>query len=83
MKKNMNQESVGNGMVKIEKGVEMPQNARSRYPWNQMLVGDSFVINTQSRSSVGARNQTEKRIGTGRKFSSRMEGDHVRVWRVQ
>lgn len=30
-------------MVKIEKGIKFPESRRSKYPWKEMKVGDSFA----------------------------------------
>jgi hypothetical protein len=66
--------------VKIEKGVPMPGLGvgRSRkYPWREMEVGDSFVI---QKSAYAQAQLASKR--TGFKFSVRKVDGAYRVWRI-
>ena len=70
--------------VKIEKNVPMPewQNKRSKYPWKQMAVGDSFEAEITARSM----NPTAYRAGIQleKKFVVRTTGKvKCRVWRVK
>lgn len=75
---------------KIEKSVPVPM-ARSKvsdYPFDEMNVGDSFLIPTdekdkriiQSRVSGSA---VAKAYKTKMKFSTRCVDGGVRVWRVE
>jgi hypothetical protein len=73
-------------MIAIEKGVAVPSGARwrNRYPWADMVVGDSFVfppgIARTSASNIargaGAR--------YGRVFKIHaMDGGGYRCWRIE
>lgn len=69
---------------KIEKGVPLPKklSQNARYPFAEMEVGDSFFIpNAKRLMTAGSISQycTKK---TGKKFSSRREGNGIRVWRI-
>jgi hypothetical protein len=67
-------------MMKIEKGIEMPK----RYPYDDMEVGDSFVVPDEvTRTSISASAYIYgKRYG--KKFSVRKDATKVlRVWRIK
>ena len=52
------------------------------YPYEDMEVGDSFVVPVSHRQQVyNANCRASKRLGF--KFTSRTEGEMVRVWRVE
>lgn len=64
---------------KIEKNV--PQPSRSKYPFMDMEIGDSFLVPVgkgPTLRSMGSRLGKE----TGRRFTVRVMGDGARVWRV-
>lgn len=77
-------------MYKIEKNIPVPA-ARSRvtkYPFDKMDVGDSFLIVKQDgeehekirMKAVGAACGYAKTKGW--KFRTRKEGENLRVWRI-
>ena len=52
------------------------------YPYEDMEVGDSFVVPVSHRQQVyNANCRATKRLGY--KFTSRTEGEFVRVWRTE
>ena len=65
----------------IEKGVELTPR-RSKYPFSDMEVGDSFLVD-ESGNHAAARNAA---TGYGQrhdmKFSSRTTVAGLRIWRV-
>ena len=63
--------------VTIDKNVPIPSEGRSKYPWREMEVGDSFTISKLS-ISMGAVNDRYK----PKKFIARKSGDEYRVWRI-
>lgn len=72
-------------MYPIEKNVPIPQKNRhgrpSKYPWRDMEVGDSFVMQLKVNSAVNMCRHA--RATTGYKFSCRTQPDGtVRVWRI-
>lgn len=73
--------------MKIEKGIEPEQfGGRTNYPFAEMEVGDSILIETGSGWKLQKRAQTAAYIHAkrhGRKFMSRMQEDGLRIWRVQ
>ena len=69
-------------ILEIEKGTIVP-NPRVvyAYPYESMEVGDSFTVPVTARAKVlNANYRASKRLGV--KFSSKSEGDVLRVWRV-
>jgi hypothetical protein len=74
-------------MIEIEKGIPIPPG-RGRYPWSDMFIGDSFLI--EHKVSIGAiRNGCDQQSRGGKKFVAykRNFEDHgeagVRVWRKE
>ncbi len=74
--------------MKIEKGVPIPEkgNKESKYPFNEMEVGDSAVIIEYTPENMRKINSilyyyTQK--NKGKKFTQRQEGDKIRVWRIK
>jgi hypothetical protein len=52
------------------------------YPYEEMDVGDSFVVPVVARAKVlNANYRAGRRLGW--RFEARTEGDVVRVWRVR
>ena len=69
-------------ILEIEKGNVFP-NPRVvyAYPYESMEVGDSFTVPVTARAKVlNANYRASKRLGV--KFSSKSEGDVLRVWRI-
>jgi hypothetical protein len=51
------------------------------YPYEEMDVGDSFVVPVASRARVlNANYRAGKRLGKA--FIARTEGENIRVWRT-
>lgn len=73
--------------IPIEPGVVIPPG-QARYPFGEMDVGDSFFVyaprdkRPMSAAYAWAKRH-EKRTGEVRKFCSRTQGQHTRVWRIQ
>lgn len=74
-----------NQMIEIEKGIPMPDRrsgASAKYPWANMEVGDSFVMETGA-SSVGAYTSYANKAYSPKRFSSRKIGpSQARIWRI-
>ena len=68
--------------IVLESGVSMPkQRTVYAYPYEDMDVGDSFVVPLEARAKVlNANYRAGKRLG--RVFTAKTEGDQVRVWRT-
>jgi len=67
-------------MIKIEKGIIKPESTTKReqkYPWDQMEVGDSFLVTGVKLTSTKAMCYKH----APKKFSARLVKDGVRVWR--
>jgi hypothetical protein len=69
-------------MIKIDKNIAVPTTARTSYPFDQMEVGDSFVVIDQAKIA-GARVAAYNRgVGRETKFASRRVTEGVRIWRI-
>ena len=66
-------------MYKIDKGVPLPGKC-TKYPWEQMGIGDSFFVKNGNQARVGASATNAARFG--KKFTTRKVDGGVRVWRV-
>lgn len=70
-------------VFKIEKNIEISSRGRgvSKYPFAQMDVGDSFSApHTAAMKIRSAAFSFGKRSGF--RFSTRKDGDQVRIWRI-
>ena len=57
-------------MFRIEKGIAIPKKSRNRkYPWEQMEVGDSFVVPREMKRAARS---------SGKKWSDRHRGGEVK-----
>jgi hypothetical protein len=73
--------------IKVDKGIPIPEPAqgqRSRYPWAELKVGDSFFAPKSTTASAasfrsGIAKHAKQR---GMKFTARLVEGGVRVWRV-
>jgi len=67
--------------MKIDKNIPIPN--RSKYPFAEMEVGDSiFIDKTTTQSSVCQMAYTYGKKNN-KKFTSRTEGNGVRIWRIK
>ncbi len=73
--------------MKIEKGMPIPEkgNKESKYPFNELEIGDSVVVCDYSAENMRKINSilyyyTSK---SDKKFTQRQEGDKIRVWRIK
>lgn len=67
-------------MVKIDKGIKMPAKNHRKYPWAEMQVGDSFLV--QKGSGVTVLCRCANRRHAPKRFEARYQGGEARVWRV-
>lgn len=69
-------------VIEIERGIGMPKpRVVYAYPYEEMEVGDSFLVPADARAKVlNANYRAGKRLG--RKFQAKTEGEQLRVWRV-
>jgi hypothetical protein len=75
---------------RVEEGIPMPPERYmiSKYPWRQMNVGDSFLVEKETAkinslwdSLSSCRCNAERK--TGYKFALRRNSKGIRVWRVK
>lgn len=74
--------------IKIEKDKPIPdkKGRRQEYPWSELKVGDSFLIDSRhwafgslAHYNSKMKKQKQKQIG----ILTRQEGDKCRVWRIK
>jgi hypothetical protein len=77
-------------MITIDKGIPVPtmRIRPSKYPWADMDVGDSFLVEAtaeemKARSASISRGATAAAKQLGRKFTVRKVDGGVRVWRTE
>ena len=75
--------------VLIEKNVKIPEGSgkgnmkgTSKYPWPDMIVGDSVFIPSVTMTSHPINYAYKWMARNGRKLTARAENGGVRVWRV-
>lgn len=72
-------------MIEIEKGIPVPKEIygrRRKYPWREMSIGDSFVVELRRSSVHCAISGANRR--TGMRFIARKTDDgRYRIWRVE
>jgi hypothetical protein len=71
-----------NQMFKIEKGVAIRQSKGSKYPFELMEVGDSFLAPSQESAHSACRAYRVRAKSPGFSISTQKEGDSHRVWRT-
>lgn len=75
-------------IVEIDKNKPMPSGKRGtqKYPWSELKIGDSFLIDTRhwAFGSLAYFNKKMKKLKKKQiKIETRSEGDKCRVWRVK
>lgn len=74
--------------ITVDKGVPLPRPraSQSKYPWDEMAVGDSFFVPHGDPTVIAGCASHQKRRGTGR-FTTRSLVENgvagVRVWRME
>jgi hypothetical protein len=75
-------------ILPIEKNVPVPPRKNRKYPWYEMVIGDSFLVPCAQHeielvecSITNCRNHAQKK--TGWTFITRRTGRGMRVWRVK
>jgi len=75
-------------MYQIEKNIPIPKS-KNIYPFSEMEIGDSFLITMQDGD---VRDKFRARIAaaifsahknTERRFTSRLAGNDLRIWRLK
>jgi hypothetical protein len=67
--------------MRILKDIPPPRQRPRLYPFGEMEVGDSIIVDLEKRKSViGAAKSYAQYYG--KRFSVRTEADGVRVWRI-
>lgn len=77
-------------MLKIDEGIPVPERARStwaKYPWKEMKVGDSFLIERVNGEVIAiVRDRANKAVQYAKKYGheycTRASDEGVRVWRI-
>ena len=73
-----------NFRYKIDKGIPVPTTGKSRYPWNDMEIGDSFLVTEPHDVQRVRQRAFEASRRLNRKFITRSEEPKsVRIWRTE
>jgi hypothetical protein len=76
-------------MIKIEKGIPVPERSNIKYPWGRMEVGDSFFVKCEyskikHHSVNGSMYYWKKRNKKDDwKFTVRRVDGGIRAWRIK
>jgi hypothetical protein len=69
--------------MKIDKNIPIPtEKRRSKYPWIEMEVGDSFLVARELKASIRSLVSVKNTAGK-EKFTYRTTQDGIRVWRIE
>jgi len=72
--------------VMVEKNIDMPvmRVTASKYPYDEMEVGDSFMVTSERVSMINTMCGVNKKKGVelGMKFIAKRVDGGVRVWRI-
>jgi len=63
--------------------VPAPNDWLKRYPFEQLQPGDSFTVPVERAASMRVALQRHKAKYPKRQFTSRIEGERCRIWRVK
>ena len=70
--------------IKIEKGIPLPPLGRPPiYPWQEMEVGDSFLVSSSHNRIHNIAYATNKHLSPKRFAVRRQPDGSYRVWRVE
>jgi len=68
------------GVISVESGIPMPTRS-SKYPYEELSVGDSFLV-TDIPSQIVSNNNWRMSKKLGRRFVAKKVDGGVRVWRI-
>ena len=71
-------------MIAVEKKKKMPKHHLSKYPWADLKVGDSFLIEGKKNYSIySCLNNYNSTAKPKIKITQRQEENGIRVWRIK
>lgn len=68
-------------MYDIEKGIPVPPDARNKYPFDALNVGDSFLVPVGNFNTLRAAAYFKGKR-SGKKYVARLTDKGIRVWRT-
>ena len=69
-------------VVQINKNIPIP-DTYTRYPFNQLNIGDNFTVGMVKRSSVAARVSRLNKQGSRQYLVRKIDENTLGVWRVE
>ncbi len=69
--------------MKIDKNIDIPEYKNTTYPFGELEIGDSFLVDTVTKTSQFSSFVSYARLKTGKKFVTRAVEGGVRVWRTE
>lgn len=70
----------------VEKNVPIPERSGGRipkYPWNEMDIGDSFLVEDLTAYNALMSGAGQRKIRNGEVYTIRKVPEGVRVWRIK
>ena len=69
----------------IDKDVPIPSSWNAKYPFGELLIGDSFYTGAATRKTTSTIRSAAAVFGRrhNMKFITRAEGRGLRIWRVE
>lgn len=73
-----------NKEVEIETNIKMPKyDGRSKYPWEELEIGDSFLLDSNHHRRSGYEMAAERsRRSSPKQFKARKVEQGTRIWRI-
>lgn len=71
--------------IKIESNIPIPTQTRnkSKYPWDEVKVGQSFMMPTKIHAASQARYYAQKRLAPKRFTIRTIDANSCRCWRIK
>ena len=71
--------------MKIERGIKPPERAVPVYPWAKLKVNESFTVanDPETKRKLFIAASAWKRRHPGWSYTTRVEGDLLRIWRIK
>jgi hypothetical protein len=71
--------------MKIEKGIKPPKRAVKTYRWAKLKINDSFTVANDpvTKQKLFTAASTYKRRHPPWNYTTQVEGDLLRVWRIK
>lgn len=72
-------------LITVESGIPVPDFSTARrqvYPWSEMKVGDSFLVNDKPIGTIRSAICARSKKNPGERYTCQAALNGVRVWRI-